>query len=302
MWERGLERSLAPFVLSVRRHSSRLGALCMFVGVTLVLSQLAGAALALLGPSEALTPVARMPELLRETAPIEHRGPPVSRRSRGASRVSSLPPSSSVHGVLPADLSPRSAAREDGGRSLPFVVSATPAPQGAEAGRPASAASVPGLAPVDPAPPRRLIVPSIDLDVEVVEAPVIQREEGPSWWVPQFVVGHAQGTPNPGERGNVVLLGHVTSQRAGKVFARLHEVRPSDVVLLDTEQGRYRYRVRSVERLPRTAVGVLRDRGGSTVSLITCAGEWMPLERDYAERLVVLADLETVEPRPANEG
>lgn len=54
-------------------------------------------------------------------------------------------------------------------------------------------------------------------------------------------VGHEPDTALPGERGNLVLAGHVVTH--GEPFRDLKGLRPGDVVRLETREGTYRYRI-----------------------------------------------------------
>jgi LPXTG-site transpeptidase (sortase) family protein len=134
-------------------------------------------------------------------------------------------------------------------------------------------------------------IPSIRLESEVVAAPVAQLPQGLTWDVPPFKVGHAEGTASPGQRGNVVLLGHVTSLTLGNVFIQLERVRPGDLIYLSDGESEFTYYVDEVTRVPRDDIRVIRPTVGATTTLVTCIGEWLPVEHDYAERLVVRARL-----------
>src|SRR5687768_11971591 len=83
-------------------------------------------------------------------------------------------------------------------------------------------------------PPRRLRVPSIRLDSEVVSARLVRlggTEGAVTWEVPAHRVGHLQGTPDLGGPGNTVLVGHVSSVNAGNVFAQLDRIKVGDEIV-----------------------------------------------------------------------
>src|SRR5262245_5305144 len=98
------------------------------------------------------------------------------------------------------------------------------------------------LAPFVPTPQvatpiTRVKIPSIGLDSEVVEAAFVEHGGAPTWDIPKFKAGHAQGTAGAGDDGNAVLLGHVSSIRSGDVFKDLEKVGVGDeVVLFDGDQ------------------------------------------------------------------
>src|SRR2546430_4942206 len=53
---------------------------------------------------------------------------------------------------------------------------------------------------------------------------------------------------------------------------------------LSNERQRFRYRVVDVWIVPRTEVSVLNPSDLATMTLITCAGEWLPKQRTYENR------------------
>lgn len=78
-----------------------------------------------------------------------------------------------------------------------------------------------------------LSIPKIKLSVLVVE--------GTTPAALKAGAGHYVGSPLPGEVGNVGIAGHRTTY--GRPFNRLDEMRPGDVVYLDTPLARYQYTV-----------------------------------------------------------
>jgi sortase A len=79
----------------------------------------------------------------------------------------------------------------------------------------------------------RLSIPKIGLTVLVVE--------GTTPAALKAGAGHYVGSPLPGEAGNVGIAGHRTTY--GRPFNRLDEMRPTDIVYLDTPFARYEYTV-----------------------------------------------------------
>jgi LPXTG-site transpeptidase (sortase) family protein len=131
----------------------------------------------------------------------------------------------------------------------------------------------------------RLSIPSIDLDTAVVEAPLVERDGASTWEVPKFVAGHAEGTSGPGEPGNAVIIGHVTSLTLGNVFEHLDGVQRGALIQVFSETRRFDYRVVDIRDV------VLGPEPKPIISLITCSGLWLPTIWDYAQRLVVRAEL-----------
>jgi LPXTG-site transpeptidase (sortase) family protein len=153
----------------------------------------------------------------------------------------------------------------------------------------AGAQAVPPVAVVEPI--THLRIPRLQIDSEVVPSPFVQVDDSGTWEVPAFKVGHAEFTASAGQRGNAVLFGHVTSRTLGNVFQNLERARTGDLVEISSPSEDFTYRVVEVRRVPRTDVSVIEPTDTASASLITCVGLWLPHLNDYAERLVVRADL-----------
>jgi sortase A len=135
----------------------------------------------------------------------------------------------------------------------------------------------------------RLVISSIDLDTEVVPSLLVEHDGATTWDVPKFVAGHAEGTAGAGERGNAVLLGHVTSLTLGNVFEHLDRVHVGDTITVFSHNARFDYVAASVQPVPRTDTQVLDQSPEPVLTLITCTGAWLPTVWDYSERLIVRA-------------
>lgn len=156
-------------------------------------------------------------------------------------------------------------------------------PRHAASGLP-SPTRVPRPVPLYPA--IRVAAPSIRLDAKVVESPIVHGE----WQVPKFAAGHLVGTAEPLQGGNVALSGHVESISSGNVFAHIGQLHEGAIVRLYTRTAVVVYRVARVEAVSRDDVGVLAPVGHETLTLITCTGTWLPLQRDFSQRTIVIAD------------
>jgi LPXTG-site transpeptidase (sortase) family protein len=151
--------------------------------------------------------------------------------------------------------------------------------------------------PPSPAPPEpyrpitRLHIPRVHIEAEVVPAGLTPGRGGLTWEVPPFRVGHAAYTAGAAAAGNAVLVGHVTSLDAGDVFRDLRKARAGDEIAVFSDAEQFTYRVTSVQQVPRTDISVVEPTPSPTLTLITCTGRWLPAVQDYAERLVVRAEL-----------
>jgi sortase A len=108
-----------------------------------------------------------------------------------------------------------------------------------------------------PAPLGVLRISSIGL-----EAPVL---EGTDDLTLNRAVGHIDGTPAPGEEGNIGIAGH----RDG-FFRGLKDVHLGDYFDLYTEKGNARYVVDEIRIVPPEDVSVLAPRPRSSITLVTC--------------------------------
>jgi LPXTG-site transpeptidase (sortase) family protein len=127
-------------------------------------------------------------------------------------------------------------------------------------------------------------IPKIGVDQivrEGVEQMVI--DAGPAHW---------PGTAAFGGWGNVVIAGHRTTHTAP--FLRSAELVPGDVILLTDATGVYTYRVTGLEVVDPSALWIVDQHPGRTLTIFTCH----PLDSS-AERLVVHATLASF-PRPGD--
>jgi sortase A len=79
----------------------------------------------------------------------------------------------------------------------------------------------------------RLDIPKLHIDVIVVE--------GTTGNALRAGAGHYVGTALPGDPGNMAIAGHRTG--FGEPFRHLDELRPGDLIILDTPIGTYTYQV-----------------------------------------------------------
>jgi sortase A len=97
-------------------------------------------------------------------------------------------------------------------------------------------------------------------------------------------VAHWPGTASPGGWGNVVLAGHRSSHT--EPFLRNAELTAGDEIVLSDATGTYSYRVTNVQVVPNTAMWIVDQHPGRTLTIFTCH----PIGSS-AERLIVQAEL-----------
>jgi LPXTG-site transpeptidase (sortase) family protein len=136
-------------------------------------------------------------------------------------------------------------------------------------------------------------IPRIEVDSHVSDVGVTAGY----YDVPWFDVGHHLDSPNPGELGNSIYNGHVVTINAGEVFRRLHELQPSDAVYIYTPDYRLDWVITDVFSVSQDDNSFLDAAAAPRITLYTCTGDFNPIERNYAERLVAVGQLVNTGPR-----
>lgn len=144
--------------------------------------------------------------------------------------------------------------------------------------------------------PEHIIAPRIGLDADVIEIGWARVQEQGQWYsrwqtVSGGVAGFHSGSPFPGSPGNIVISGHHNIE--GKVFERVHQLEPGDLVSLVSDDVRYDYVVEErlllrdkevSEEQRRQNAAWIAPTGDSRLTLVTC---WPATGNDY--RIVVIA-------------
>ncbi len=105
----------------------------------------------------------------------------------------------------------------------------------------------------------RIQIPKIGVDQivhEGIEQMVI--DAGPAHW---------PGTAAFGSWGNVVLAGHRTTHT--EPFLRVAELAPGDQIILSDAVGTYTYHVTGIEVVPNTALSIVDQHPGRTLTIFT---------------------------------
>ena len=104
----------------------------------------------------------------------------------------------------------------------------------------------------------------------------------------------ADGTV-PGDQGPAVIAGHVDSVAGPAVFFRLRELRAGDEVAVGLSDGRtVTFQVDRTEQAAKEEFPTEEVYGptpDAELRLITCSGEFDPVERSYLDNTVVFATL-----------
>jgi phosphodiesterase/alkaline phosphatase D-like protein len=94
-----------------------------------------------------------------------------------------------------------------------------------------------------------------------------------------------------------VIAGHVTWNGARSVFFRLAELRPgARIKVLRADGTTAVFTVTSTAQYPKDrfpSIDVYRNLDHAGLRLVTCAGDYSPEDRRYADNIVVYARLST---------
>ena len=125
----------------------------------------------------------------------------------------------------------------------------------------------------------RLAIPSIDLDVVVVEGTdTASLQKGP---------GHYPETPFPGQGGTTAIAGHRTTYLAP--FRHLDQLTRGDEIEIEMPYANFAYRVQKTRVVDDSAVDIIHKVGYERLVLTACH----PLY-SAAERIAAFAKLEEV--------
>lgn len=171
------------------------------------------------------------------------------------------------------------------------------------AGDPDAPAPPPGPPPATPLPlpalgrsePRRIGIPSIRVDAEVIEVGADSRGEleVPPLETPMLAGWYRLG-PSPGEPGNSVIVGHVDSRKKGPaVFFDLGLLRKGDLITVTRADGTVvRFAVDDVRLFPKSdfpSEAVYGTGDQPRLRVVTCGGRYDPAVRDYLDNVIVFA-------------
>ncbi|WP_281974648.1 class D sortase [Halobacillus litoralis] len=124
----------------------------------------------------------------------------------------------------------------------------------------------------------KIEIPRIQLELPVLQGANVANLK--------YGVGHMNGTAVIGHNGNAALAAH-RGYSDGKLFNRLDEVQQGDMVVINTTEGKYEYRVKDSFLVTPDDLSVLEQtEGEAMLTLITC--DPVP---DPTHRLIVKATL-----------
>ena len=174
----------------------------------------------------------------------------------------------------------------------------TPTPTEEPAAAPPAAAPVILPQPADAEQFGVMRIPRFGADYFVPIAGGISRERT----LDTIGIGHYPGTRMPGEIGNFAVAAHRTTW--GRPFNRIAELHVNDAIVIETQDGWYTYRFRTLEYVTPDSVDVLLPvpqamdvpPGTAYMTMTSCSPMY-----SMAERIVAYSVFDSFTPRSAGE-
>jgi hypothetical protein len=164
----------------------------------------------------------------------------------------------------------------------------------------------PHPSPVPPPAPVQIRIPELGISRSIIDLPIVPDAQVRAWnWETSSLfrqgrsdlVGHWGGSSYPGQKGNMILVGHNYGYGFSGVFVRLGSLQPGDEVYVVNEVGQtFLYRVSSVERLAwrlknfgelTQHLRLLSPGGLERLTLVSCGGAEV---EPFPERVYVVAE------------
>lgn len=121
------------------------------------------------------------------------------------------------------------------------------------------------LAPKEPSQaPQRIVVPSLNVDLPIIEANVVNGY----WQLSDTTASHGVGSANPGELGNVVIFAHARDD----LFGPLRKAQKATIIYVLTKDHWYKYQVQDIKLVDPTDVQVIAPTKDEELTLYTCDG------------------------------
>ncbi len=132
-----------------------------------------------------------------------------------------------------------------------------------------------------------LYIPSLSLYTPIIQVYL----DGVSWDIRNLGrnTGHLQGTPLPGESGNIVLSAHVEMADGSQgPFAPIKGMKPGDIIEVTMKGRLWRYQVSEMHVTSPDDLSPVLSTGDNRLTLITC-GSYDFFSNSYPDRYVVVA-------------
>ena len=156
--------------------------------------------------------------------------------------------------------------------------------------------TLPAAPPMQPATPRRLIIPKIGVNAPIRSVGLDRRGaiQVPPVDDPNLVGWYRYG-PTPGQAGPAVMLGHKDTRTRSAVFSRAHELRHGDTIEVVRMDGTVAiFTVGGVEQANKDVFPTHRvygDAATAELRLITCGGTYDRTTGHYTDNIIVYATM-----------
>lgn len=153
-----------------------------------------------------------------------------------------------------------------------------------------------GSVVTNPIIPAKIEIPIISVNAKIV--PVGITTKGAMMSPKSFKeVGWYKYGAQPGEVGNAYIVGHLDNAFGlSGVFKDVQRLVEGDTIYILDEGGeRLHFKVterKAVSHESRSLSGIVGDTHLPRMVIITCQGTWLPEEKTYSERLVIIAELQ----------
>lgn len=112
--------------------------------------------------------------------------------------------------------------------------------------------------------PQRIVIPNEQIDLKVVEAPIVNGY----WETSDVNASHGEGSATPGQNGNIVIFAHA---RIG-LFYNLKDVKLGDTIYVFTKDKWYQYKVNKITSVYPNDIKVISPTKSEELTLYTCSG------------------------------
>lgn len=126
-------------------------------------------------------------------------------------------------------------------------------------------------------PPKKIIIPSVGVDLPVFTARVAFN----TWEVRTDGASYGQHTSLPGNKGNVVIFSHALPH----LFGNLVDTKKGDFIHIFTDNDWFVYRVTETVVVDPKRIDIIFSQHNSELTLYTCIGA------DFTKRFVVKSEL-----------
>lgn len=112
--------------------------------------------------------------------------------------------------------------------------------------------------------PEKIVLPNEQIDIKVVEAPIIDGY----WETSEVNASHGEGSAMPGQKGNMVIFAHA---RVG-LFYNLKNVKENDLIYVFTKNKWFQYKVTKTSSVYPNQTEVIAPTKNEELTLYTCSG------------------------------